>query len=352
MKIENPTLFPADALPIIGPRGEPLLTVIVKGTFLYGQGVTEVADEQLPIAYGDSYNNGNGDVYYESDIVPYKKKTDIVLNATAIAPDETPAKSVQVAVKVGEIEKRLLVFGERFWNHAGVLSRGYTMTDTKPFLRRPIVYEDAFGGVDEVSGAYCNENLVGKGMYSSKPKQNLAGKPLPCIEDPHDLIGCIDDRPQPVGFGFYSRSWQPRVAYAGTYDQAWRNKRCPLPPKDFDPLFYNGAHPDLQIDGYLKGNEPVVLRNLTPDGETAFQLPGIKVLCKIERRGEEGNKENPALVMNPDTLFIETEQRRYCIVWRVATAVVDLSAAEVAQVTIGIYPGWQAPGCMSCGTVE
>ena len=334
MKIENPTLFPAAALPLIGPRGESLLTVIVKGTFLFDDGHSDVADEQVSIAYGDTYHDDNGGVFYESDIVPFKKRTDIVLNATVFAPEETAAESVPVAVKVGAKEKHLLVFGDRYWNHAGVLSRGYTMTAAKPFVRRTILYEDAFGGVDEISGAYCPENLVGKGMYSSKSKQNLAGKPLPCIEDPYDLIRSVEDRPRPVGLGFYSRAWQPRVAHAGTYDQAWREKRCPLPPEDFDPLFYNGAHPDLQMDGYLKGDEPIILRNLTPVGETAFQLPGIKMLCRIERKGENDKHKKRALVMNPDTLFIETEQQRYCMVWRAATTVKDPSATEVAQVTI------------------
>jgi hypothetical protein len=334
MKIENPTLFPADALPLIGPVGESLLTVIVKGTFAFDQGHSELADRQLPIAYGDAYRDGSDGVYYESDIVPFKKRTDIVLDAVAFAPDEAPAETVPVTVKVGSKERRLIVFGERFWNHAGVLSRGYVMTAAKPFVRRSISYEDAFGGIDEESGAFCVENLAGKGMYSRKPKQNLAGKPLPCIEDPRDLIRNVGDRPRPVGLGFYSRSWQPRAGYAGTYDRAWREGRCPLPPRDFDPLFYNGAHPDLQMDGCLKGDEPVFLQNLTPEGETAFQLPGIRFFCRIERRGDNRGGKEKTHSMNPDTLFIETERQRYCIVWRAAVEVEDPSAVEVERVTI------------------
>lgn len=336
MKIENPTFFPADALPLIGPGGETLLTVIVKGTFAFGQGHSEAADRQLPIAYGDEYRGGSDGVYYESDIVPLKKRTDIVLDAVAFAPDEAPAEAVPVTVRVGAKERRLIVFGERFWNHAGVLSRGYVITAAKPFVCRSVVYEDAFGGIDKESGAFCAENLVGKGMYSRKPKLNLAGTPLPCIEDPGDLIRNVGDRPRPVGLGFYSRAWQPRVGYAGTYDQAWRDERCPLPPGDFDPLFYNGAHPDLQMDGYLKGDEPVFLQNLTSEGETAFQLPALRFSCRIECKGENGGGKEKVLSMNPDTLFIETEPQRYCIVWRAAVEVEDPSAAEVERVTIAL----------------
>lgn len=339
MKIKNPTLFPMAALPLGGPKGEPLLTVIVKGTFAFGPGYADVADEQLPIAYGDIFYDENGGVRYESDIVPMKRCTDIVLNATAMAPEEKPAEVVPVTVKVGKTEKKLLVFGERFWNHAGVMRRSYTRTDTKPFVEKPIVYEEAFGGIDAVSGAYCAENLIGKGMYSTKPRSNLAGKPLPCIEDPRHLIRTIDDRPKPAGFGFYGRAWQPRAAYAGTYDQAWRDNRCPLPPEDFNPRFYNGAHPDLQTEGFLKGDEPVVLQNLTPEGQTAFHLPGIKMYCQVNRNHENGRPAKQTFAMNLDTLFIETRQQRCCLVWRAWTELEDLSAGEVDRVTIGLKQG-------------
>lgn len=177
-----------------------------------------------------------------------------------------------VGVKIGSMEKHIKIFGDRYWNHAGLLNRRYTITTARPFARRSIVYEDAFGGLEPVSGHYCTENLVGKGLYSTGVGNNPAGEPLPAIEDPEHLIKNIKDRPAPVGFGFYSRAWQPRAAYAGTYDENWRKARSPLPPKDFDSRFYNGAHPDLQVDGYLRGDEVVTLINLTREGHIDFKL--------------------------------------------------------------------------------
>lgn len=336
MKIKNPTLFPTTALPLSGPKGESLLTVIIKGTFAFGPGYTDVADAQQPIAYGDIYKDEKGGVYYESDIVPLKTCTDIVLNATAHAPNETPAEAVPVAVKVGATEKRLVVFGERYWNHAGVLSRKYTMTAAKPFVQKAIGYEDAFGGIDEISGAFCAENLSGKGLYGAKPKSNRAGKPLPCIEDPRHLIRSIADRPSPVGFGFYGRAWQPRAAYAGTYDQAWRENRCPSPPEDFDPRFYNGAHPDLQTNGYLKGDEPVQLHNLTTEGDIRFELPGLLWQSLVVHRKHNGMAEETRLSMNLDTLFFEPDKRRFCMVWRAAMPLAGDPEAMVGSVSVSL----------------
>jgi hypothetical protein len=324
MKFINETLLQAAALPLIGPKGENLLTVIVKGTFVYDSNHCEPADDQLPIAYGDIYHDEDhgGAIRYESDIVPFKPCTDIVVEASVYAPGGKPAEVVPAAVKVGTVEKRIAVFGERFWNHAGILSRTYTMTAVKPFTHKPIRYSDAFGGMDEATGEYCPQNLAGKGLYSRKCKP--AGLPLPCIEDPKHPIRRITDRPPPAGFGFYHRSWQPRAAYAGTYDDTWRKQRSPLPPEDFDARFYNGAHPDLQVDGYLKGDETVQLLNLTPEGRTAFGLPCLHPLVLVTPRAvKNGNGKKESCAMNLDTVFIEADRRRCCLVWRLGLPIND-----------------------------
>lgn len=333
MQIDNPTLFDMAALPMIGPKGKSQLTIIVKAAFLFDGGGADPAVPQVPLAYGDIYDEQSGALRYESDILPYKPRTDIVLWATAHAPGGQPAKSVAVRISVGLLEKRLLVFGDRLWNHAGLLSRKYTPTHTRPFVTRPILYQDAFGGIDEISGRFCAENPWGKGFYTDSGKTSLAGKPLPGIEDPDHLIRSLHDRPKPAGFAFYPRSAQPRAAYAGTYDDTWRKNRSPLPPEDFNPRFYNGAHPDLQTAGFLKGNEPVTLLNLTPEGLAEFQLPGMQPACRIVRNAN-GQQKKTVLSMNLDTLFIEPEKRRYHLIWRTGAKLKDLSAAEIDQVAL------------------
>jgi len=329
-------MFATAVLPLTRFDGEPCLTVIAKGTFVFDQGKVEPAAEQVPIAYGDSLldEQDGGGVFYESDIVVFKACTDIVLQAQAYAPEGRPAEWVKVGLKVGPVEKQLLVFGDRFWNHAGVLSRKYTKTRTRPFVHRPIIYQDAFGGVDPTTGQYCRNNPSGKGFFSKKTRQKAAGMPLPCIEDPGQLIRTIEDHPTPVGLGFYHRAWQPRAAYTGSYDETWRKTRSPLPPEDFDVRYYNGAHPDLQVKGYLRGDEPVELHNLTPEGEVAFALPGIIPKCRVERTKAEKHKKE-FVEMHLDTIFMEPDKKCFCLVWRGNTLLKDLSAEEIGQVDIG-----------------
>jgi len=294
-----------------------------------------LAAEQVPIAYGDSFydEKAGGGIRCESDLAPYKPKTDVVLSGKAYAPDNQPAGRVDVDLKVGPVQKRLSVFGRRLWNHSGVLSRRYTCTAAQPFTAQAIRYCDAFGGIDETCGEYCEYNLSGKGFYSLKTKANLAGNPLPLIEDPRRLIKSPKDHPAPAGFGFYHRAWQPRAALAGTRDRAWRLTRSPRQPKDFNYHFYNGAHPDLQVKGYLQGDEPVELIHLTPESRIQFALPGIRPLCRV-RRAQQPEEEK--IAMNLDTVFIEPELHRFCLVWRGSATLAELSEAGIDRVTIAI----------------
>lgn len=333
MKIENPTPFETFALPMMGRGDRATLTVIVKATYTFVSDEVELAADQAPISLGDQFyeEQEGGGIRYENDLVPYKPKTDVVLSCTAYAPENQPADKVDVAVKVGPMKKHLRIFGRRLWNYAGVWSRRYTMTDAKPFLTCPIRYGEAFGGIDPTTGEYCDRNLSGKGFYSEKTKTKLTGWPLPRIEDPRRLIRSPKDHPKPVGFGFYHRAWQPRASCAGTYDKTWRNERSPKQPEDFNYHFYNGAHPDLQVKGYLKGHEPVELINLTPEGRSRFNLPGIQPVCRIKRVKHE---EAETIPMNLDTLFIEPDRRTFNLVWRGSARLAALSDAEIEQVTI------------------
>ena len=335
MKIENPTPLETMALPMMNRGDRSTLTVITKGTFTFGPDKTELAEDQIPIALGDQlYDQKEGGGFrYETDLVPFKPKTDIVLSGKAYAPENHQADKVDVALRLGSVKKQLRVFGKRLWNYSGLLSRSYTITDTKPFVTCPILYTEAFGGMDPTTGEYCDRNLAGKGFYSAKSKTKLTGWPLPRIEDPRALIRSPEDHPNPVGFGFYHRAWQPRAACAGTFDEAWRKKRSPRPPEDFNYHFYNGAHPDLQVKGYIKGDEPVELINLTPEGQVRFNLPGIRPLCSVAR---VNGQEAEMVQMNLDTVFIEPDKRNFCLVWRGAAQLAALSEAEIEQVSISV----------------
>jgi hypothetical protein len=377
MKIVNETPFMVEALPFYGPEGKAVLTIIVKGTFeIRPNEPASVADEQIPIAFGDElYDEKNGgSVKFEADVAPFKPRADIVVVGHAYAPGGNPVQASGVALKVGQIQKILRITGDRYWKLTGLKS--VRMTRPQPFTKMPIVYERAFGGIDTNGGGFCRENLVGQGYFSKLSKKSLDGAPLPNIEEPNRLIKSPKDHPRPAGFGLYGRTWMPRMAYLGTYDEKWRKERSPQPPADFKFDYYNAAHPDLQVKGYLKGDEHVELYNLTSEGKIRFQLPGMSLSCSViksylskgadsveeveksemseeeyeenfEAYGhpeeddyvDEDDEEAPTVedaTLNLDTLCFIPDEKRFYQVWRGLCPISDLMAGEVKSVEIKV----------------
>ncbi|MCZ6675811.1 MAG: DUF2169 domain-containing protein, partial [Candidatus Poribacteria bacterium] len=284
METINHTPFEVFSMPMQGPNDKTVLTVVVKGTFeICPNEPATIAAEQIPITFGDEVYNPDepGSVKFESDIAPFKPCADIALVGKAYAPGGNPVTALDATLRVGELSKTLRVIGDRRWeSHFMRLDA----TDPEPFTEMELIYERAFGGIDFGGGDWCKENLAGCGFYGKRPsKETLEDARLPNLEDPDNLIESWEDHPKPIGFGFYGKAWEPRAGYMGTYDEKWRKERSPDPPTDFRFDHYNAAHPDLQVEGYLKGDERIELVNLTPDGRIRFWLPGTQVSMSVTK---------------------------------------------------------------------
>jgi len=362
MEKRNETPFSLQAMPFLtGPEDRPVLTIIVKGTFDIVPGQrAQAAGEQMEVLFGDElhFPEKGGSVKYESDSVVFKPKADVALVGHAYAPGNVPAQFVEVGLRVGKLKKRLRVTGDRLWQcKSRALPAGFS--EPVPFTKVELVYERAFGGIDEKGGDFCAENLVGCGLASKK--KMLDGKPLPNIEDPACLITHWQDRPRPAGFGFCGKAWEPRRSHLGTYDNEWRRKRAPYPPLDFRFDYYNAAHPDLQVAGYLQGDEEIELVNVTADGYLRAQLPGVVIKCEVFKSdkllaalratndqaahnaagGDTGGAASPpdsveAVQMNLDTLCLIPDEKKLYLVWRGLCPIRDIIGLEVQTVAISM----------------
>jgi len=330
-----------EALPFSrGPKDRPVLSVIIKGTFnIISNRPGEISSDQIPIAFGDEFfNEDDGSTKFESDIASFKPRADVVLVGKAYSPEGREVKSLDVSLRVGNLSKSIHITGDRHWIY-GSLLLPITMSEPEPFKTMEIVYERSFGGMDMKNGDWCKENPVGEGFYAKKSKDTIDNAPLPNLEDPEDLIRFWDDRPKPVGFGFYGRMWMPRSSYLGTYDEKWRKERSPDPPEDFQFDYYNAAHPDLQVSGYLRGDEEVELINLTPEGWVRFRLPGIHpsvMVSKSDRLEDTTGEDNQTeeITLNLDTLCLIPEEKRFFQIWRGICNINDLSAIEVRKLIV------------------
>lgn len=354
MEIHNNTPF-ADGLTMgLGPDRKPCLSVIVKGTFTMPQTssaeVEPVADQQ-EIATEDEYNEHDvttGSLRIEADTVPYKPRTDVVVVGKAHAPGGEPVRHLDVSLRVGRrVQEVVRVFGDREWVFPTGMAVVPKRTDPVPFVEMPLIYERAYGGIDHTSSKWFSSNPIGQGFIGEKSKQTVDRTPLPNLEDPNDLISSWKDRPEPVGFGFFRKDWQPRASYAGTVEgQEEMDEQFGL-PADFQFAFYNGAHPRLQVSEYLRGGERIALRHFTPDEYRQFTVPRTEpqvVVCRRSSSGPSSEHQGPGgastqtedVPMRLDTLVLRPEDDQFYVVWRGHTSIpdADLSLEWIKDIQI------------------
>jgi hypothetical protein len=244
-------------------------------------------------------------IRYGSDIHIGKPATDIVINGHACASSSSTTYR-DVSVQLGQLGKTIRAYGARVWDKGRVSS-------PEPFESLPLIYENAFGGQLLRDGEIYDfdpRNPVGKGLVDETAAP-ADGLPLPNIESIHSPIQTPADRPQPEGLGFIAPNWEPRVSLAGTYDSHWQKNRAPYLPEDFNPGFFNMAHPGLVYPGYLLGGEPVLIQGMRPDGDMQFQVPQVKLVSQVFVRNRV---ENPPF--NMETLVIEPDHLRLSMIWK------------------------------------
>ncbi len=141
-------------------------------------------------------------------------------------PDRTPVPAMLPAIRVGSVQKRLAVFGNRCWNRpAGVAA---AISEPEPFAEMEMTWKRAFGGPE------YELNPEGKGLDGDP-------LPLPNVELPDHLIAAPGDRPAPAGFEPMGMGWPARLNSLGTFDDAWKKPHGPHIPRFQLPLFQPSA---------------------------------------------------------------------------------------------------------------
>jgi hypothetical protein len=312
-QVDNRTPFAVERGWVRDRDGAEIWLVAAKCTFdIKPDGSTEVAAAQPPVLRAPEYYGepGRSSLKYEADLVLTKRTTDVIVVGQAYAPGGRPVTELEVGFRVGPIQKLLRVFGDRRWSTFGCSS-------PEPFVTMPIVYERAFGGVDQRSDHPERDwewrNPLGTGFAITR--DNATGVALPNIEYPNELVSSWKDRPRPAGFGALGCHWQPRAGFAGTYDEQWLRDRQPLLPVDFDDRFFQYAPPDQQPSAFLRGGEPVVIVGLTAAGDLRFLLPRVEL--RFVTRFYDGTRQvhgDPAL----HSVILEPDYPRVSVVWHSA----------------------------------
>jgi len=337
MNIYNDTRFVVEKIPYQLPDNQYILVIIVKATYdLLTNREIITSFDQTPVFYADELYDSEkgGSTKFESDLVPTKLNTDVILAGNAYAPNHQAVNALDVFMRVGRMEKNLRVIGDRYWIQTALMGK-LVPSEPVPFTEMPIIYENAFGGVNQQSGDICQSNPVGKGIIGKKAKaKTIVGLALPNIENPYQLIDTHKEQPEPVGYGPIGKGWPPRLSLLGTYDEKWEKERSPLWPEDFSTAFFNAAPNDQQIPGFLKGDEPIYLKNLNANGDLSFNLPGHHPKVTVTKKTK--NAPANAIDMRLDTLTLLPNDNKFSQVWRGACVINDLTAFDIKSIHVSV----------------
>lgn len=245
------------------------------------EGPLTLAEVQQPPPMADQHfdNPATSTLRVPGQATPLRSHAEVYLQGSAWAPRGHAVAQVQTWMRVGACRKDANIVGDRVWTRKLI---GLRPSEPALFTSMPLVYERAFGGTLRADGNTIIEqearNPIGRGLYANA--RDALDQPLHNIEKPGESIASWSDRKTPWGYAPVPGAWQPRLAFAGTYDAEWTRNRLPLWPKDVDRRFFNAAAPGLVLDRPIEGGEQVVLQGFHPDGYIAFTLPQFHVVAK------------------------------------------------------------------------
>lgn len=321
--IDNRTPFDVQTHVQVTAEGQERLVVMLSASFTAdAAGKVGVAEVQLPVTFADVLwgDPALSSVRYDADIAAHKPQPEVILNASAHAPGGRPAEAVTVGLQIGDVRKVLQVTGDRV-HHLGAFSA------PAPFLQMPLTWERSFGGSTE-DGDRDQRNPVGIGYSGARSADPGARSDAPNITRPDQVAMSRDDRPEPVGFGSIGRSWQPRLAFAGTYDKTWLDTQWPLPPLDYDARHDQSAPQDQQ-SASIRAGVTATLINMTPEGRWDFRVPGLAMPVRLLR-----DQSAEEVFFQPDTLLIEPDLHRITLKARM-TFITRRNAPKLREIIVG-----------------
>ncbi|NTX41323.1 DUF2169 domain-containing protein [Myxococcus sp. CA033] len=310
--------------------------VALKGTFcMDDRGEPRRAEAQRPLTYTDEHHGApeTTSLRQENDFALTKPRVDILVRGHAVAPRGRATEAMLVRVELPGLRKDLRITGDRSWDR-GMM--GLKPTPPKPFVRMPLRYELAFGGVDtahpepKYHGAELR-NPVGVGFRRSPRATDAVGTPLPNMEHPRQFLERWDGKALPVGFGPVGRGWQPRLAHAGTYDERWLAEDYPFLPRDFDPRYFQCAPEDQQVAG-LRGGEVLRCLGMAESGAWTVTLPRLQVPVAFRFRDAEARVE-----ARMDTILLDVDAHEVVVTWR-ASVLLGKKLSHLREVRVGPPP--------------
>jgi hypothetical protein len=335
--------------------GRQIVSVHVKRAYrLLPSGECRRAEVPVPLLFSRTPQNEDDVGIPESDVIPFKQSTDLIIMAKAHARPGATSSSVRVGV--GSHDRQYRVWGPRRCMYRGAGS--WTFSQPEPFESVPLSYAMAYGGVDPsytlpekvpIESAFSlppnayPRNTVGLGYVIQENRARMDGLLLPQLENPAEPLEparlVVGDprlwwrQPFPWSVDWFDGFWYPRSSFFGTLpdglpeeDQAlfevrsgWVNpgqaKRWRQTPaaERLDSRFADAASPALVLP-FLRGDESVRLDGVIPGGrDIIVRLPGEVPRIRLRHAGIDH-----CLAVRPHRILVSTLEMGVYIVWHAA----------------------------------
>jgi hypothetical protein len=296
-------------------HGHLAFTVVCKATFELSPGVSPLADVQEPIFEADAWTTSGTSLRLTTDLVPFKQRPEVLVVGHAHAPRGQAVASLVARLVVGEVDKSILVVGDREISPDGRLG------EPTPFVQMPLVWERAAGGpnTDNPAGKPMN----GLGTASSRASApNLYSLNAPSVGGQSTFI--------PIGFAPIAPQWPSRLACLRRHTHHWDVSRWyeRALPADIDLAFLNAAPSDQQRATPFGSEDSIYLENLHPElPRLSTRLAPFVPQATVYRAS--GTEQ---LKLRCDTLTIDTDRGLAMLVWR-AHVLVD-ETGQAARVVV------------------
>lgn len=257
----------------------------------------------------------DGDHPWEASLAPFESPqgphpgddhwvhegVDTMLFGAARHPGGEARPEGEVALRVGQWERRVKVFGPRTWDKG--FGKKASPTRPQPYTEIPLSLAEAYGGSDDLDGLAVPfpDNPEGKG-YAIDAKR-ADGKPLPAFE-PADAPLTNWDQPIPVvGFGFCPLAHRGRLERGMEFDEEGVMKAL-------HPAFFNHGFPEMIAPAAAPGDE-VVVEGVSAEGPRRFRLPDSRLRVALTF-GEKQSEH----ALRIDQIGLEPDEDRVFITWR------------------------------------
>lgn len=272
---------------------------------------------------------------YAADYVPHKPAGEWTMIGTAHSAGYGSTDRFGVRVRVGDHAKMIDVVGDRSWLPTLLRWRPGPAAAVGSIA---LGYDRAWGGPSYAA------NPLGRGH---------SGDAMPNLEIPGAWVDSRSSRAAPAGFGPLPAAWPQRRKWMGRYSARWVRDHWPWLPPDFDYRFFMAAPEDQWIDGYFRGDEPLVFEQMHPH-HAVYQsrLPGMRARCFVTQRrnagvnGSVGGELGPEckdaefreVPLNLDTLGIDLDKENLVLVWRGCLPVASLKLLDIEHVLAFLEP--------------